>query len=46
VAACGSSFEEKVKWCVPKYLQGYPQVKNCDGSWTEWGNLVAAPIER
>lgn len=33
-------------WFVLKYLLGYPQVKNYDGSWTEWGNLVAAPIER
>jgi thiosulfate/3-mercaptopyruvate sulfurtransferase len=33
-------------WFVLKYLLGYPEVKNYDGSWTEWGNLVAAPIER
>jgi thiosulfate/3-mercaptopyruvate sulfurtransferase len=33
-------------WFVLKYLLGYPQVKNYDGSWTEWGNLVAAPIEK
>jgi thiosulfate/3-mercaptopyruvate sulfurtransferase len=33
-------------WFVLKYLLGYPNVKNYDGSWTEWGNLVAAPIER
>jgi len=29
-----------------KYLLGYKQVKNYDGSWTEWGNLVDAPIEK
>src|SRR5919198_3921146 len=33
-------------WFVLKYLLGYPDVKNYDGSWTEWGNLVRAPIER
>ncbi|MEM1320861.1 MAG: sulfurtransferase [Bacteroidota bacterium] len=32
-------------WFVLKYLLGYPNVKNYDGSWTEWGNLVAAPVE-
>ena len=32
-------------WFVLKYLLGYPNVSNYDGSWTEWGNLVAAPIE-
>jgi thiosulfate/3-mercaptopyruvate sulfurtransferase len=25
---------------------GYPNVRNYDGSWTEWGNLVGAPIEK
>ncbi len=33
-------------WFVLKYLLGYPEVRNYDGSWTEWGNLVGAPIER
>jgi len=33
-------------WFVLKYLLGYNQVRNYDGSWTEWGNLVGAPIER
>jgi len=33
-------------WFVLKYLLGYPNVKNYDGSWTEWGNLVGAPIEK
>jgi thiosulfate/3-mercaptopyruvate sulfurtransferase len=31
---------------VLKYLLGYPRVRNYDGSWTEWGNLVGAPVER
>lgn len=33
-------------WFVLTYLLGYPNVRNYDGSWTEWGNLVGAPIER
>lgn len=33
-------------WFVLKYLLGFGQVRNYDGSWTEWGNLVRAPIER
>lgn len=33
-------------WFVLKYLLGFEQVKNYDGSWTEWGNLVGAPIEK
>jgi thiosulfate/3-mercaptopyruvate sulfurtransferase len=33
-------------WFVLTYLLGFPEVENYDGSWTEWGNLVRAPIER
>jgi thiosulfate/3-mercaptopyruvate sulfurtransferase len=33
-------------WFVLKYLLGYPNVKNYDGSWTEWGNMINNPIER
>jgi len=33
-------------WFVLKYLLGYPKVRNYDGSWTEWGNLVNVPIEK
>jgi thiosulfate/3-mercaptopyruvate sulfurtransferase len=33
-------------WFVLKYLLGYPDVKNYDGSWTEWGNMIANPIEK
>lgn len=32
-------------WFVLKYLLGYDQVRNYDGSWTEWGNLVGVPVE-
>ncbi len=33
-------------WFVLKYLLGYPDVKNYDGSWTEWGNMINNPIEK
>jgi thiosulfate/3-mercaptopyruvate sulfurtransferase len=33
-------------WFVLTHLLGYPTVRNYDGSWTEWGNLVGAPVER
>jgi thiosulfate/3-mercaptopyruvate sulfurtransferase len=33
-------------WFVLKYLLGYDQVRNYDGSWTEWGNSVGLPIEK
>ncbi len=33
-------------WFVLTYLLGYPQVRNYDGSWTEWGNAVGVPIEK
>ena len=33
-------------WFVLTYLLGYPQVRNYDGSWTEWGNLVGVPVEK
>lgn len=33
-------------WFVLRYLLGFRHVRNYDGSWTEWGNLVGVPIER
>jgi thiosulfate/3-mercaptopyruvate sulfurtransferase len=33
-------------WFVLKYLLGYPLVRNYDGSWTEWGNMIGNPIEK
>jgi thiosulfate/3-mercaptopyruvate sulfurtransferase len=33
-------------WFVLHHLLGYPRVRNYDGSWTEWGNAVRAPIRR
>ena len=37
---------ERASAFVLHELLGYPQVRNYDGSWTEWGSLVGAPIER
>jgi thiosulfate/3-mercaptopyruvate sulfurtransferase len=46
IAYCRIGERSSLTWYVLKYLLGYPQVKNYDGSWTEWGNLVGAPIEK
>lgn len=46
IAYCRIGERSSLTWFVLKYLLGYPQVKNYDGSWTEWGNLVDAPIEK
>jgi thiosulfate/3-mercaptopyruvate sulfurtransferase len=46
IAYCRIGERSSHSWFVLKYLLGYPRVKNYDGSWTEWGNLVGAPVER
>ena len=46
IAYCRIGERSSHTWFVLKYLLGYPHVRNYDGSWTEWGNIVAAPIER
>jgi thiosulfate/3-mercaptopyruvate sulfurtransferase len=46
IAYCRIGERSAHSWFVLRYLLGYPDVKNYDGSWTEWGNLVGAPIER
>ncbi|MFV1980844.1 MAG: sulfurtransferase, partial [Rhodothermia bacterium] len=46
VAYCRIGERSSLSWFVLKYLLGYPKVRNYDGSWTEWGNLVGAPIEK
>ncbi|MHB8351476.1 MAG: sulfurtransferase [Thermoplasmata archaeon] len=33
-------------WFVLRYLLGFPEVRNYDGSWTEWGNQIRSPIEK
>ncbi|MBI4355420.1 MAG: sulfurtransferase [Candidatus Omnitrophica bacterium] len=46
IAYCRIGERSSHTWFVLKYLLGYQTVRNYDGSWTEWGNLVAAPIEK
>jgi thiosulfate/3-mercaptopyruvate sulfurtransferase len=46
IAYCRIGERSSHTWFVLKYLLGYPTVKNYDGSWTEWGNLVGVPIEK
>jgi thiosulfate/3-mercaptopyruvate sulfurtransferase len=46
VAYCRIGERSSHTWFVLKYLLGYDNVRNYDGSWTEWGNLVGAPIEK
>jgi len=46
VTYCRIGERSSLTWFVLKYLLGYENVRNYDGSWTEWGNLVGAPIER
>lgn len=46
IAYCRIGERSSHTWFALKYLLGYNDVKNYDGSWTEWGNLVGAPIEK
>ncbi|HVB85254.1 MAG TPA: sulfurtransferase [Candidatus Dormibacteraeota bacterium] len=46
IAYCRIGERSSHTWFVLRYLLGYENVKNYDGSWTEWGNLVGAPIEK
>ena len=46
IAYCRIGERSSHTWFVLKYLLGMGNVKNYDGSWTEWGNLVAAPVEK
>jgi thiosulfate/3-mercaptopyruvate sulfurtransferase len=46
VAYCRIAERSSHTWFVLKYLLGYPRVRNYDGSWTEWGNMVGVPIEQ
>jgi len=46
IAYCRIGERSSHTWFVLKYLLGLQNVKNYDGSWTEYGNVVAAPIEK
>ncbi len=46
VAYCRIGERSSHTWYVLHFLLGYPNVRNYDGSWTEWGSLIGAPIEK
>ncbi|MGD2154839.1 MAG: sulfurtransferase [Gemmatimonadales bacterium] len=46
IAYCRIGERSSHTWFVLTYLLGFENVRNYDGSWTEWGNSVRAPIER
>jgi thiosulfate/3-mercaptopyruvate sulfurtransferase len=46
IAYCRIGERSSHTWFALKYLLGVPNVKNYDGSWTEWGSMVGMPIER
>jgi thiosulfate/3-mercaptopyruvate sulfurtransferase len=46
IAYCRIGERSSHTWFVLRELLGYPNVRNYDGSWTEWGNLVDVPIEK
>ena len=46
IAYCRIGERSSHTWFVLTYLLGFDKVRNYDGSWTEWGNVVRAPIER
>ena len=46
IAYCRIGERSSHTWFVLRHLLGYKDVKNYDGSWTEWGNLVGAPVEK
>ncbi|WP_436924097.1 sulfurtransferase [Halosimplex amylolyticum] len=45
IVYCRIGERSSVTWFVLSEILGYPSVRNYDGSWTEWGNLIGAPVE-
>ena len=46
IAYCRIGERSSLTWFAMKYMLGFKDVKNYDGSWTEWGNLVGAAVEK
>jgi len=46
IAYCRIGERSSHTWFVLSYLLGYPNVRNYDGSWTEWGNMVGVPMKQ
>lgn len=46
IAYCRIAERSSHSWFVLRYLLGFPNVRNYDGSWTEWGNMVGMPVEQ
>ncbi len=46
IAYCRIGERSSHTWFALHYLLGYPNVRNYDGSWTEWGSLIGVPIEK
>ncbi len=46
ITYCRIGERSSFTWFVLKYLLGYPNVRNYDGSWTEWGNMIRNPIQK